>query len=204
MKKSTWWSFAVLCIVVGLYPLIYFMIDEKFGLLSTKPESLLTDIFWRIGFNVHIIFGGLALLVGWSQFSSNWRSKRPDLHRLVGKIYVFSVMLSALSGIFIGMNATGGFVAKAGFISLGLIWFSTTGLALFEIKKGHILQHQKLMIFSYAACFAAVTLRLWLPLLIMAHKGDFEAAYRIVSWLCWVPNLLVAWWLTRRAGPVTT
>ena len=164
MKKSIWWSFAVLCIVVGLYPLIYFLIDEKFGLLSTKPEALLTDIFWSIGFNVHIIFGGLALLVGWSQFSSNWRSKRPDLHRLVGKIYVSSGLLSALSGIFIGMNATGGLVAKAGFISLGLIWFSTTCLAFFEIKKGHILQHQKLMIFSYAACFAAA-------LVAIAHHG---------------------------------
>ncbi|GAB4428835.1 MAG: hypothetical protein OHK0039_47410 [Bacteroidia bacterium] len=54
---------------------------------------------------------------------------------------------------------------------------------------------------SYAACFAAVTLRLWLPIL-TALLGDFLPAYRIVAWLCWVPNLLVAlaviWWQRRR------
>ncbi len=200
MKKSIWWAFAVLCTMIGLYPLIYLLVDEKFGLLSTKPEALLTDTFWRMGFYVHIIFGGIALLVGWMQFSQKWRSKRPDLHRLIGKIYVVCVMLSALAGIFIGMNATGGVVSQVGFISLGVIWFSTTSLAFFQIRKGNVLLHQKLMIFSYAACFAAVTLRLWLPLLIIAHKGAFEPAYRIVAWLCWVPNIVVAWWLSRRVG----
>ena len=50
------------------------------------------------------------------------------------------------------------------------------------------------MIYSYAACFAAVTLRIWLPLLIVS-LGDFITAYRIVAWLCWVPNLMVAYFL---------
>lgn len=28
--------------------------------------------------------------------------------------------------------------------------------------------------------------------------GSFETGYRIVSWSCWVPNLLFAWWWLRR------
>jgi len=52
------------------------------------------------------------------------------------------------------------------------------------------------MIFSYAACFAAVTLRVWLPLLTIA-MGEFNSAYRIVAWLCWVPNLIVAFLIVR-------
>ncbi len=48
-----------------------------------------------------------------------------------------------------------------------------------------------MMIYSYAACFAAVTLRLWLPML-TALFHDFKTAYRIVAWLCWLPNLAVA------------
>lgn len=198
MKKSIWWAFAVLCMLIGLYPFTYLLIDEKIGLLSTKPEALLANASWQVGFYVHIFLGGIALLVGWAQFSQKWRSKRPDLHRLIGKIYIFCVLLSALAGIFIGLDATGGLVSQIGFVSLGVTWFSTTSLAFFQIRKGSILLHQKLMIFSYAACFAAVTLRLWLPLLVIAHKGNFEPAYRIVAWLCWVPNMLVAWWLSRR------
>ena len=46
--------------------------------------------------------------------------------------------------------------------------------------------------------FGAVTLRLWLPLLIAAHGGEFTPAYRWVAWLSWVPNLLWAEWIIRR------
>jgi len=52
---------------------------------------------------------------------------------------------------------------------------------------------------GFALIFAAVTLRLLRPLLVIAHGGAFEPAYRWVSWLCWVPNLLWAEWLVRRA-----
>ena len=59
------------------------------------------------------------------------------------------------------------------------------------IKNKKIEQHKKIMVYSYAACFAAVTLRIWLPIL-QTIFGDFDTAYRIVAWLCWVPNLIVA------------
>jgi hypothetical protein len=45
--------------------------------------------------------------------------------------------------------------------------------------------------------FAAVTLRVELPLLIAAFQA-FDPAYMMVSWSCWVPNLLVAEWIVRR------
>lgn len=44
----------------------------------------------------------------------------------------------------------------------------------------------------------AVTLRLWLPILIMIFVR-FTPAYQVVAWLAWVPNLLVAYWIIRKA-----
>lgn len=41
-----------------------------------------------------------------------------------------------------------------------------------------------------------VTLRIWLPLLAVVY-GDFNKAYVVVAWLCWVPNIFVAYLLTR-------
>jgi fatty acid desaturase len=70
-------------------------------------------------------------------------------------------------------------------------------MAFVNIKNKKIEKHQKMMIYSYAACFAAVTLRIWLPLLIIVF-GSFITAYTIVAWLCWVPNLIVAILITRR------
>jgi hypothetical protein len=47
---------------------------------------------------------------------------------------------------------------------------------------------------NFALTFAAVMLRLYLPIAVAAG-ADFELAYAIIAWLCWVPNLLVADWL---------
>ena len=55
------------------------------------------------------------------------------------------------------------------------------------------------MIYSYAACFAAVTLRIWLPTL-TSIMGEFIGAYRIVAWLCWVPNMIVAYFIVRHTN----
>jgi hypothetical protein len=54
-----------------------------------------------------------------------------------------------------------------------------------------------MMIYSYAACLAAVTLRIYLPLLAFAFN-DFIKAYLLVAWLSWVPNLLVAFYINKR------
>lgn len=191
MKKASRILFIVLCVVIGLYPILYFCIDRKFGLLSTKTDQLLANTLWNIAFYIHIILGGLALLIGWVQFSSKIRIQKPALHKQLGKIYVLSVLASAMASIYLGFFATGGVVASAGFICLGIVWFYTTLMAYINIKNKQVAQHQKMMIYSYAACFAAVTLRLWIPLLGIVIS-NFTTAYIIIAWLCWVPNLLVA------------
>ena len=197
IKKISWILFVTMAIAIGLYPGIYFLIPREFGLLSSKKPELLNSIFWNIGFYTHIILGGLALLIGWIQFSSKLRARNLKLHKQVGKLYLIAVFLSSVAGIYIGFNATGGFISSLGFISLGIIWFYNTLMAYLHIRNKQIEQHQKMMIYSYAACFAAVTLRIWLPFLTMIF-GDFNKAYVIVAWLCWVPNILVAKLIIRR------
>jgi len=196
-KKGLWILLVALAIVIGLYPSIYFLIDRKFGLLSSKSAELLTNTFWNIGFYTHIILGGIALLIGWTQFSSKIRIRNLTLHKQIGKIYLIAVILSSMAGVYIGFFATGGLIASSGFICLGIIWFYTTLQSYLYIKNKQVEQHQKMMIYSYAACFAAVTLRIWLPLLTLIY-GDFAKAYVIVAWLCWIPNLIVASLITKR------
>ena len=196
-KKITSYGFGLFSILVGIYPVIYFFIDRKFGLLGSKAEAVLTSLPWNIGFYAHIIFAGIALLIGWAQFSKSLRTKYLKLHRLVGKTYIFSVLVSGVSGIYVAFYATGGLISTLGFMSLGVIWLYTTLKAYIYIKNGEIKKHQILMIYSFAGCFAAVTLRLWLPILVAIFQ-DFEAAYKIVAWLCWLPNMLFAFIITKR------
>ena len=188
---------AVMAILVGLYPSIYFFIPRKFGLLQSKSDAVLNNIFWNIEFYTHIILGGLALLIGWTQFRLNLRTNNLKLHRQIGKVYVITSLLSAVAGIYIALFATGGLITSLGFICLGIIWFYTTLRAYIEIKNKRIDKHQNMMIYSYAACFSAVTLRIYLPLLnILFH--DFIKAYIVVAWLCWIPNIIVAYFLVKQ------
>ena len=194
-----WIVFIVLAIAIGRYPLLYFVIDREFGLLSTKNEALLIDTLWNIGFYGHILFGGLAMLVGWAQFSKRFREANLKQHRIVGKIYIFSALVSGICGIYIALYATGGIVATIGFAALGCIWIFFTLRAYSAIRHGDVPLHQGMMVYSYAACFAAVTLRLWLPLLTFIFE-DFVMAYAIVAWLCWIPNMVFAFFWVRRRG----
>lgn len=196
MKKISWILVAISAVCIGLYPIIYFVADRKFGLLGSKSDALLADSLWNVGFYGHIIFGGIALFIGWLQFSESLRKKRMQMHRNIGKTYVISVLISGICSVYIGFYATGGALTALGFILLGLFWLSTTIFAFLAAKNQKIERHRVLMIYSYAACFAAVTLRIWLPLL-SAFFGDFETAYSIVAWLCWVPNVVVAYFIVR-------
>ena len=193
-----WALFAILAIGVGLYPLSYLLSDMSTGLLGSKSKELLNSTVWNLGFYTHISFGGLALLVGWSQFSKKLRARRLGLHKALGKIYVISALMSSISGFYIAVFATGGIVSQVGFGTLAVLWLSATSIAYLTIRNKEVERHQNWMIRSYALCFAAVMLRLWLPLLTGAFEMEFISAYRMVAWLCWVPNLLVAELLVKR------
>jgi len=55
------------------------------------------------------------------------------------------------------------------------------------------------MIRNFALSLAAVTLRVYMPLMLAGFHWPFRFTYITVSWLCWIPNLLIAEWLIRRS-----
>jgi len=176
---------------------LFFLWKTVWSVGGGESDELLASTVWNTAFYTHITMGGLSLLIGWLQFNKTFREKRIAVHRAIGKVYIVAAALSAIAGITLGFSATAGVVSSAGFISLGIIWLITTQMAYVAIRNQQVEQHWKLMIYSYAACFAAVTLRIWLPVLNVLI-GDALLAYRIVAWLCWVPNLFFAYYLVRR------
>jgi hypothetical protein len=196
MKILGWMVFGFFATAVGLYPVLYFVLDMSQGFLNTKSPDILQSQVWNFFFYQHIIFGGIALLIGWTQFSKKIRNKYLTVHRTIGKVYVIACLLSGSAGLYIACFATGGIIASLGFGCLAVTWLVSTSMAYITIRKKQIDAHQVWMIRSYALTFAAVTLRIWIPLGQIAGF-EFVAAYVFISWLCWVPNLLVAEWIVR-------
>lgn len=164
----------------------------------------------QVGLYVHMFGGGLALLIGPFQFMARLRDRNRRLHRLLGRIYLISVALGGLSALVIAPGVISGLTGTIGLSMLGILWLFTGWMAYRRIRAGDIEAHREWMMRNYALTFAAVMLRLWLGILIMSqvpsletsYAGDFDAlfveAYRVVMWLSWVPNLLVAEWLINR------
>lgn len=140
---------------------------------------------------LHLGGGGIALGVGAFQLDAALRSRQIRLHRIVGQAYVISVLVGGLSGLRLALASQGGLVGHVGFGLLACIWLFTTVRGFLLIRAGHDIDHRAWMIRSYSLTFAAVTLRIYLPLSLAAGV-PFDTAYPAIAWLCWVPNIIVA------------
>lgn len=138
----------------------------------------------------HIGVAPIALAVMPFQFLTRLRSRRPALHRWLGRIYVTAILVSGIAGLQLAFYTAAGSFAATGFALLAVIWLATTGAALVFALKRQFARHRVWMLRSAALTFAAVTLRVYLGIS-MAAGIDFDIAYPLVSWLCWVPNALV-------------
>ncbi|SFL36957.1 Predicted membrane protein [Paenibacillus sp. 1_12] len=158
------------------------------GFKLQKPDFHLTP--WLYVLYAHIVTATLALIIGPFQIFMKQSKARVRQHRLLGYVYVVSITVSGIVNLYLTLFATGGWIAGLGFFVLDVLWVATTWMALRKIRVKNIQAHKAWMLRSYALTFAAVTLRIWLGPVTMLF-GDFEQAYRVIAWLCWVPNLLV-------------
>ncbi|MHA4807254.1 DUF2306 domain-containing protein [Flavitalea flava] len=189
---------AIPAILIGIYPFLYPVLDMRHhGLLQSKSNELLDSYWYNFFFYIHIAMGGLALLTGWTQFNSGLRARKINLHRFTGKVYLLAVLCSSLAGFAIAFFATGGLISTLGFGTLALVWLISNIQAYAFIRKRNIPKHRNWMIRNYALTFAAVTLRIYLPLSALLNLPGLDA-YRAISWLCWVPNLFFAEFLISR------
>lgn len=192
-----WGVMAFLCLGVAAHGLSYLVL----GRAHLPPELQANGFAWPHMIIVHAGFAGLALLVGPFQFLRGLRAKRPRLHRWTGRVYVAACIAGGLAGGLIGPFASTGPIAASGFTLLALAWLATTSIAYRYAAMGDFARHERWMIRSFALTLAAVTLRIYLPISMVAGF-EFATAYRAIAWLCWVPNLLAAeFWLARRPLP---
>ncbi|MDQ2861171.1 MAG: DUF2306 domain-containing protein, partial [Pseudomonadota bacterium] len=84
-----------------------------------------------------------------------------------------------------------GSTATAGFGGLAAIWIVANVQGWRMAAERRFGAHRAWMIRSFAMTFAAVTLRLYLPLFPFLGVS-FLDGYRAVSFLSWVPNLILA------------
>lgn len=185
-------AIALFCwLMIGLtIPYLTFTYDVDFLLTKQKIIHLK---HWRYAFNLHILFSILTLIAGLTQFSNYVLKKQKRLHKIMGYVYVFDVLLIAgPSGLIMAYYANGTLLSKTSFIILSLLWIGFTAFAIIKIYKKDLIEHQKWMIRSYALTLSAISLRLMALIFPHFFHLSAHAEYATIAWLSWTINLLIA------------
>jgi hypothetical protein len=153
------------------------------------PAEIDNFIHRRIALSLHALGGAMALMTGPLQFLPHFRKSNWNRHRLLGWTYCGAVLLGWCASMWMAPHAQTGWIAAWGFLTLGGAWIVTTGLAVRFILRGDALQHRRWMLRSYALTAAAITLRIYLPLVFVFH-WPFAIGYPAIAWLCWIPNVI--------------
>ncbi len=201
--QTVWWTF--LCLTAVMIAIVSYV--SWFG-ATPNPEGISVEAQFRdrpIWFLMHVGGGATALLLGPWQFLSAIRQNMPIFHRIMGSWYILSMLIGGTGGLYIAFYTDAGLVAQLGFGGLAIAWFYTTGMAVNYIGRRNFTVHREWMIRSYALTFAAVTLRIYMPLgSIFLVPNDIISGtdlYIAISWVAWVPNLVIAEWYIRRMRP---
>ncbi len=195
MRKLTWSTMTFLAIAVAAYAGIALFVPPF------RPPFV-QNLFANtpVAVSAHLAGGIVAIIAGAIQLNSRLRARFLSAHRWLGRVYVVAVIVSAVAGFALALDSFGGLVTHFGFGLMAVCWFGTTCNAYRHIRRGDTVAHRAWMLRSYALTLAAVTLRLYLPLSQVAGI-EFSAAYPAISWLCWVPNILVVEWFVLTRTP---
>jgi uncharacterized membrane protein len=179
----------------------YLSFKDDVAFLRIKRSAIKIP-FWKIAFYVHVLTSCFTLLAGFTQFSGFMLRKFPDVHKTLGRFYVVLIIfLAAPSGFVMGIYANGGICSRIAFILLSLFWWWTTYMAYRTAKTSDWSRHSAYMFRSFALTLSAITLRAWKVVIVSLFAPQPMDLYRIVAWLGWIPNLLLAEWLIRQKIP---
>ncbi len=171
----------------------YMTFERAINFLGTKTDEVLDKQHFLWSFYIHITSSLFVMGGGVFQFSPFLIKNYPRLHRNIGKMYVFFILiLAAPSGLVLATYANGGLAAKVGFSLQCLVWWTVTYLAWNDILKKRYESHANMMIRSFAVTLAAMSLRT--ESYVMYYWFDTKPieTYLTVTWLSWVGNLLLA------------
>jgi uncharacterized membrane protein len=126
----------------------------------------------------HTLSGVMALVIGPVQFSSRFRLRHPQLHRILGRIYVVSVFIGSFTGIALAAGRPG----LPGTSMQAAAWMVCTTAAFVTARNRQIAVHRQWMARSYAVTFTFVSsrvLNLWPRY--WSHLGDVLSAVGVIA-----------------------
>ena len=140
----------------------------------------------------HLVFTLPLLLVPILQFSSRLRSKRPGLHRALGRVYLTSTMVAALGALYLGLSfeEPGRRVPLVIFAGL---WFYFAAAAWLAAYRRAFDVHARFVVRTYGIALAFVLVRVLgqLDTVLLGFIPSEEVRNVTREWLAFLLPLLL-------------
>lgn len=197
LRFTFWGGLAFLSAVVIHNTLAYFSAGSDNVFFQDKAvESQWT--WWRVCFWIHIVGGLLCLPAALPLFHKGLLRRAPRAHKILGWIYVVSVLLLLVpAGLAMSLYAKGGLAGQVGFLAIGFGTLHVTWQGLKHVLARDFKGHRVWMIRSYALVSSALSFRVfYLGLYVLGVEDD----YVIALWLSGIVNLAIAEVIVGRSG----
>lgn len=192
LKYIIWGSYFYFSFLLLLITLQYIPYNTDVAFLRIKQDEIALD-YYKVAFFTHVYTSIFLMILGFLQFSKTIKRKYINVHRWSGRLYaVIILFLAGPSGLVMSYHANGGLYSRVAFIILSILWISFTFMSAYYVLKKDIINHQKFAIRSFALTLSAISLRLFKYIIVLLFHPQQMDAYRIVAWLGWTFNLLVA------------
>ena len=163
------------------------------NILESRSEKLLA-------FNLHIAGGSAVLLTGPFQFIAPIRNRYRRYHRIAGYVFVAG-SASAIIGFLMVMPGDTDMFLLSQLVAISL-WAVCVAVAVYAIRRKHVLTHQHNMARAFVIAAYFVTVRIVDQHLMWALEplSKVEGArFAHSDWLAWVlPLIAVEIWFGRK------
>src|SRR2546430_4545892 len=143
----------------------------------------------------HGLLGAIALFIAPLQFSNRLRQRHLLLHRILGRIYVAGVAVSAPVAVHIAIVQGPPTLVMAA-ITQSTGWIVTTAIALYCIRTGNVPQHRQRMIRSYPFAMVFVFTRAALVIPAIQRLGEVgivSVVWSCIAAACFIPTSVINW-----------
>lgn len=161
------------------------------------PKNYHFDFFWprKYWVFVHVFFGVVATIASPFQFISYIRTYYSKLHKFLGKVYVYGIIVSSISSFYLCATTPENLWYALGLGGFTASWLITAIFGMYYALKGKILLHKEWMIRSFVVTVGFSISRLLEDMVVNAeiHVNRVERL-TVLAWISWIIPLIVTEW----------
>lgn len=155
MMRSVW-TITILLSLIGVTAVLL-----RINHLSPKPASFDSGFGeHRVLTLIHIVPGLLFMLMAPLQFVSTLRTRRPRVHRWIGRIVLVTGLTIGISAVIMSPQlAIGGLPESAATMLFGILFLFSFIRGYLYIRQGNVALHREWMIRAFAIGMAVAAIR---------------------------------------------